>query len=387
MTDALDNNSTQIPTQMARYLSGECSAAEVAAVERWVGEDPARATLVDRLRAEWERAARVPPEASLPRSVDTRAGWGALTRRLGLDEGAGRHSRTVAVPSHSEELARGTSRAQSTVRAQHLGVALLQLRPRGVGGRRPAIAASLLVALAVGLAISTLRHGARTVPLGREYATAPGQRLSVMLVDGTRLILAPASRARLAANYGQGAGGSREVELEGEAYFAVVHDAAHPFAVHAGNAMTTDVGTQFAVRAYVGDAAVHIAVAEGQVSVRPLRVLGARSAVSAAAGDVVSVTDTGVAVTHGVNVAALTIWVDGGLVFQHATVAEVAREISRTFDVDVRVAEATLARRHVTAAFGHDADSLEAVLSYLGLALDARVTRVGRVVTLAPRAP
>ncbi len=261
---------------------------------------------------------------------------------------------------------------------------------RGTGGGapwRPAIAASLLITLAVGLAISTLRHGARTVPLGREYATAPGQRLSVMLVDGTRLILAPASRARLAANYGQGAGGRREVELEGEAYFAVVHDAAHPFAVHAGNAVTTDVGTQFAVRAYVGDAAVHIAVAEGQVSVRPLRVLGARSAVSAAAGDVVSVTDTGVAVTHGVNVAALTVWVDGGLVFQHATVAEVAREISRTFDVDVRVAEAALARRHVTAAFGHDADSLEAVLSYLGLALDARVTRVGRVVTLAPRAP
>jgi len=64
----------------------------------------------------------------------------------------------------------------------------------------------------------------------REYTTAAGQRLSVTLDDGTQLTLAPASRVRLAAGYGEGRAtggsktrpyGARELELEGEAYFAV----------------------------------------------------------------------------------------------------------------------------------------------------------------------
>ena len=62
-------------------------------------------------------------------------------------------------------------------------------------------------------------------------------------------------------------GGTREVELEGEAYFAVVHDAARPFAVRAHGAVATDVGTAFDVRAYPEDAGARIAVTEGAVAV------------------------------------------------------------------------------------------------------------------------
>jgi len=62
----------------------------------------------------------------------------------------------------------------------------------------------------------------------------PGQRETVTLADGTQFTLAPGSRLRLAAaDFRAGLG--RDVELTGEAYFAVAHDAGAPvLPVHAG---------------------------------------------------------------------------------------------------------------------------------------------------------
>ncbi len=392
MTDALDSNSTQIPTQMARYLSGECSAAEVAAFERWVGEDPARATLVDRLRAEWERAARVPPEASLPRPVDTRAGWGALTRRLGLDGGAGRHSRTVAVPSRSEELARGTSRVQSTVRAQHLGVALLQLRPQGVGERASwrwtAVAAAVMVAFGLGLALGVGRYRA---PFGRgagrEYATAAGQRLSVTLVDGTRLTLAPASRMRVGANYGRDI---REVTLEGEAFFHVRHDAKQPFIVRTSSTVTRDLGTAFDVRAYRGDSITRVVVRQGRVAVAAP---AARRAVAGGVGDRGAQVELGageageigpqglIGSVRAVRVDESLAWVDGHLVFRDTPLRDVLAELARWYDLEIMPVDPSLAERPVTATF-EESSGAEEALADLEAALRVRIDRHGRLVSV-----
>ena len=100
------------------------------------------------------------------------------------------------------------------------------------------------------------------------YATAAGEREAVTLVDGTRVTLAPTSRLQLPADYGQA---GREMTLEGEALFEVMHNAAHPFRVRSGRVVTEDIGTRFAVRAWDNGAAVQVAVVEGRVGVRPVR--------------------------------------------------------------------------------------------------------------------
>ncbi len=66
--------------------------------------------------------------------------------------------------------------------------------------------------------------------------------------------------------------------LEGEGYFEVTHDARRPFRVHAGDALTEDLGTRFVVRAYPELAAVDVAVAEGVVSLRRHPPRGTRGA-------------------------------------------------------------------------------------------------------------
>src|ERR1700676_3625297 len=64
-------------------------------------------------------------------------------------------------------------------------------------------------------------HAAPVTPARRTYATVAGERAELRLSDGTRVRLAPASRLSVSADYGTD---RRDVYLDGEAYFDVVHD-------------------------------------------------------------------------------------------------------------------------------------------------------------------
>ncbi len=267
-----------------------------------------------------------------------------------------------------------------------------------VGGAwRWAALATSVVVLGIGLAIGSLVHHASVRSLGREYATVAGQRLSVTLVDGTQLTLAPASRLRIAVDYGR-LGSGREVELEGEAYFAVTHDAAHPFAVGAHGVVTRDVGTVFDVRAYPEDAGARIGVVEGAVAVSTAAAcqtgaggqgaVGARAArppssdapdegcgAQVRAGDVATVVNDKVAVEHGVDVASLTEWTAGRLVFDRTPMTTVVAEVSRWYGIDVRLGDPALAAQAFSATL--TTESARDAVAVLADALRLRVETRG----------
>ena len=246
---------------------------------------------------------------------------------------------------------------------------------------RPLGGLAMTAAVATAVAILVVRGGHTT---WREYATHAGQRQTVTLSDGTRFTLAPASRLRVPVDY---ATGNRAVTLDGEALFAVVHDAANPFSVRARNAVATDIGTQFDVRAYASDRAVRIEVIEGRVRVGAAgggAQAGRRppAPVGLTAGDV-AVIDTVLAVTHGANVTAMTAWANGELVFHAAPLAEAARELSRWYDLDVRVVDTALGDVPLTAS--DSTQTPDQVLSLVTAAVGARYERRGRVVTISPK--
>jgi ferric-dicitrate binding protein FerR (iron transport regulator) len=90
------------------------------------------------------------------------------------------------------------------------------------------------------------------------------QRQKVLLPDGSTVWLNTQTRLR----YSQGRDSVRRVELEGEAYFTVRHDAAHPFIVHTARLEIADLGTSFDVKAYPGDRAAEATLIEGSIEVR-----------------------------------------------------------------------------------------------------------------------
>ncbi|MBT1712606.1 FecR domain-containing protein, partial [Fulvivirgaceae bacterium PWU5] len=67
------------------------------------------------------------------------------------------------------------------------------------------------------------------------------------------------------SNFPQGY--AREVVLEGEAYFDIAHDAAHPFVIHTQGVTVQVLGTAFNVEAFTGQPAVVVTVTRGRVRV------------------------------------------------------------------------------------------------------------------------
>ncbi|MBC9934740.1 FecR family protein [Chitinophaga qingshengii] len=98
-----------------------------------------------------------------------------------------------------------------------------------------------------------------------EVVTKTGSKTSVVLPDGTTVVLNACSRLQYdATRFLQG---EREVGLIGEAYFDVKHDPAHPFIIRTGPVNIRVLGTVFNVKAYTEDATVETTLLSGKVEV------------------------------------------------------------------------------------------------------------------------
>jgi len=312
---------------LARYLAHECTPAEAAAVRQWIAADLDRVRAVERLRATFDAAA--PPH----QRPDVDAMW-------------------------------------AQVRAHH-PTSLPPARRRPFPVTLVAAAAVLVVAVLVDRAISrrSTTHGAV-----REIATSTGQRATIDLADGSRVILGPRSRISTPEHFGEG---PRDVTLEGEAYFEVRHDSTHPFRVHTAGGIAEDIGTRFVVRAYAGEPALRVVVAEGRVSVT--RSGGAPVALGA--GQLASFDAAGTASVRPVDTAAYVAFSDGRVVFDGTPLDEVVSELGRWYDLDVRLAAPEFAGRHISASFTGLAE--DDVLGAVAAAAGLRYTRQGRTVTFS----
>jgi transmembrane sensor len=237
-------------------------------------------------------------------------------------------------------------------------------------------AAAALVTL--GLGSYTLRdritwqRSATAEPL-TQVATTSGQRATIQLSDGSTVTLSVSSRISYPRNFG---GREREVQLEGEAYFDVKHDARVPFRVRTNHGVTEDVGTRFAVRAYRGEAASRVVVAEGKVAIAPHLVISA--------GDVALVTGTqSPVVEHHADVNRLMSWKDGTLEFVDLPLRDVVRDLERWYGESVKLNDPALGNRTITASF-NDAP-LSDVVAFIARVVDATVSNKAGSISLTPR--
>lgn len=319
---------------IARFLVGESSADEASAVRVWLEANPADREIVDQLRQPVEVPADVDVEAALAR-VNAR-----------IDAG--------------EADIRPIARAR-----------------RRFPWRAITIAALPIAAVLGGIVVYRGTVANRTSGDGvRTYATAVGQRDSVQLADGSRVLLGPQSRMVVPADYQS----RRTVELTGDAYFEVKHDAARPFTVRTSKALVEDIGTAFTVESDAG-VMTSVAVVNGSVRLR-----GESSAADAgvvlAAGDRGSIDIAGrTRADRQVVREEDTAWTRGNPQFRDAPLGLVAAEIRRWYGVTVVIPDSTLRQRRVTASFnGEPADR---VLNILGLLLGARVDRQGDTATIS----
>ncbi len=207
----------------------------------------------------------------------------------------------------------------------------------------------------------------------REFSTRRGERADLRLNDGSQIVLGAATTVRIPDDFGHR---TRDVYLDGEAYFDVHHDPKRPFEVHAGRTIVRDVGTRFAVTAYGGATPTQIVVTEGEVRV---------ARVELGPNDLAIVDSSGQSATvrHGVNGSAATAWTQGRLTFDAVPFSDVAASLGRWYDLDIRLADSVLARQPLTVAFG--SESLHQVLDAIALLTHARYEQHGRTTTFYTR--
>lgn len=307
---------------LPKYFAGSCTPSERDALEAWMLANPRRRAEVDVLRAGWNSVPQVEPSGRAD----------ALWARIMVPDSRGRSRRVVGTT-----VGRGPLSVLGA-RGAH---------PRGAHPRS-LIAAMLVVAVGIGLAVAAARRGTHPTTVDRVYATTAGQRLTVTLVDGTHLTLAPASTVRIAADYG-GSTRGREVRLDGEAFFEVRHDAARPFAVVTPLGVVRDLGTRFDVQAYAADRRARVVVSDGMVDVRVAKAADPKAAdrSTVLTGGMAATLDSAgqVAVVAGIDPHTYTDWTDGRLVFTNVPLSDVVPVLARWYGLTVHVGNGLRARR------------------------------------------
>ncbi|HLB82916.1 MAG TPA: FecR domain-containing protein [Gemmatimonadales bacterium] len=328
-------------SDLLRFVEGDCSPDEAAAIQAWIAADPRRGELLDELRAVW----RLTGSTTRP--------WVVAEARIRLLRSRGRHA------------AQGSAGFSARPR-------LLRLARSGLGPIRIAAAIACVVA---GTVLWRLRpHSAAF----REYATPPGQRLQLTLPDSSRVLLSVGTRLRVPRDF---AVSERSVELDGEAYFVVRHDPRRPFLVRTRQGVTEDLGTSFDVRAYPQEHFVQVVVAAGRVALRGGR--GGDSVLSLRSRDRGVIDARGVlSATSGVSLGDYLAWTRGTLVFRYARLGDVVAQLGRWYDVDIEISGASGTAERLTISFA--TRSVDEALTTLAQVLDARWTRSGRMVRLTP---
>jgi transmembrane sensor len=314
---------------LGRWLAGESSPEEAAQVARWLEQYPTEAAALEAINL---AARKISPEVR----VDVEAALLRVKAR-----------RTGTPPRGS------VSRfANITRRLEMYGAAAAILLVAGIFGAQQ---------------VFKMRGAGAEVG----YTTGIGQRDSVTLEDGSMVVLGPSSRVSVRG---------RDVELTGQAFFRVTHDASSPFTVRAGRTVIRDIGTEFSVDSDTSSQEVRVVVREGSVALSR-----GSDSVTLVQGDVGTVAETGrVEARRGVATAEDLAWMRGELVFRDTPMRQVAVDLRRWYGVELRMTD-SVARRVFTGTYA--SERADRVLEAIGLALGARIERRADTAFIAPATP
>lgn len=145
------------------------------------------------------------------------------------------------------------------------------------------------------------------------------QAMHITLPDATEVWLNADTYLQYPTNYNKT---DRLVSLKGEAYFDVKHNASRPFRVTAGQQIIEDIGTRFNVKAYADEAMVKTTLVDGVVKINNEAIL--KPGQQYANGKIANA-----------NLDEVLSWKNGSFFLNQREFGEVAKDISRWYDVEV----------------------------------------------------
>ncbi|MBL1408888.1 FecR family protein [Sphingobacterium faecale] len=156
--------------------------------------------------------------------------------------------------------------------------------------------------------------------------TPKGGFYTLLLPDGSKVWLNAETKIKYPIHFG---GSERRIELQGEAYFKVAHDADKPFIVKTEKQEITVLGTSFNVEAYeknleattLVEGSVKISCPQGHLTLEP--------------GQQAIVDSKNAIQKKQVDESQYTAWINGDFSFVDTKINDVMSQISRWYNVDI----------------------------------------------------
>lgn len=191
--------------------------------------------------------------------------------------------------------------------------------------------------------------------------SAPGIITRVELPDSSKVWLNACSSLRYPSRF---TSNKREVHLSGESYFQVKSDRENPFYVTLSHGMQVMArGTSFNINSYDDDTFIKTVLESGVVDIlvynqNPVQLNPGQSAFFDK--------NSGRMNISSVNIEEKTAWRNGQLIFRNKTIDEVAKVLSRRYNVDIVLHKESTKEYRFRATFTNE--TITQILDYMKLA-------------------
>lgn len=165
-----------------------------------------------------------------------------------------------------------------------------------------------------------------------EIYVPKGDRVQMIFQDGTRVYINSDSRLKYPKKFGLN---TREVYLQGEAYFVVSKNKRRPFIVNLDGPAIHVLGTSFDVHAYPENKDITVYLDEGSINM----VLPSESKYQLRPGEklVYNKENNQCAITKNANSELSSLWKKDVIAFKNAPLAEVIEVLNRWYNVNFKV--------------------------------------------------
>jgi ferric-dicitrate binding protein FerR (iron transport regulator) len=159
--------------------------------------------------------------------------------------------------------------------------------------------------------------------------TSRGQTYPLTLSDQSRVWLNAESSIRFPVSF---TGHARKVEVTGEVYFEIAHNATQPFTVQVRGIDIQVLGTTFNVNAYNNEEVIKTTLIEGSVSITK-----GNQKKQIRPGQQAQVIANEIKISDNVDIDKITAWKKGLFTFRGDKLSDVMKNIARWYNIEVEL--------------------------------------------------
>lgn len=326
----MDSGNTYHITLINRYLAGEASEKEISELSAWLLESPEH----KKLFAEHKKINDAVVQEMIESKVDLDVEWDIIQKKM-MHQGG----KSVSFVSEKKN-------------------------PMRIIWR---VAAGLVILLTVGFLLKMIIFDNPS----KIEVLASNDVLETTLPDGSNISLNKGSIIKYSKEF---SGGTREVELNGEAHFEVTHNPEKPFIVSAGDLRVEVLGTKFYINTNAPGGKVQVILIEGSVAAY-YKDTPEEKTILKPGEEADFMPSTKKITTTSQYEQYFMVWKTRSMKFENEKLDHVVYTISRAYNQKITLLNPDAGNCRLTVSF--EGQTLESVLKVLESTLDLKVSKRG----------